>query len=47
MRLRGDEIVLPISFYDRQEFHFMTDKFHLMSEPTMQDGFKGLDLCGC
>ena len=30
----SNEIVRAISFYDPQEFHFMTDKFHLMTEPT-------------
>jgi hypothetical protein len=24
-----------ISFYDRQNFHFMTDKFHFMPDPTL------------
>ena len=30
-----NEIVRAISFYDLQEFHLMTDKFHLMPEPTI------------
>jgi len=28
-----------ISFYDRQNSHFMTDKFHFMTEPTPHCGF--------
>lgn len=30
----SNEIVRAISFNDLQEFHFMTDRFHLMTEPT-------------
>ncbi len=31
---RNHRFIRPISFNDRQ-FHFMTYKFHLMSEPTV------------
>jgi len=31
---RNHRFIRSISFYDLQEFHFMTDKFHLMTEPT-------------
>ena len=31
----SNEIVRAISFYVLQEFHLMTDKFHLMTEPTI------------
>ena len=29
------ESCAQISFYDRQNSHFMTDKFHFMTEPTV------------